>query len=208
MKILNLYSGIGGNRKLWGNDHEITAVERDENISKIYSDFFPNDQMIIGDAHEYLLNHYNEYDFIWSSPPCPSHSDIRRTGVHKGLFKAIYPEMSLYQEIILLKHFCKNLWAVENVKPYYVPLIFGKQIERHLFWSNFRLDFFDKKDKRKHRDIKEDSLVYGFDLSNYKAVKDKRKILRNCVDPELGKYILDCVINTMNNKFVLGSLFE
>ena len=27
MKILNLYAGIGGNRKLWGDEHEITAVE-------------------------------------------------------------------------------------------------------------------------------------------------------------------------------------
>ena len=27
MKILNLYSGIGGNRKLWGDEHEVTAVE-------------------------------------------------------------------------------------------------------------------------------------------------------------------------------------
>lgn len=31
MKILNLYAGIGGNRKLWGDDHEVTVVE---NISK------------------------------------------------------------------------------------------------------------------------------------------------------------------------------
>lgn len=27
MKILNLYCGIGGNRKSWGKDHDITAVE-------------------------------------------------------------------------------------------------------------------------------------------------------------------------------------
>ena len=27
LKILNLYAGIGGNRKLWGNEHDITAVE-------------------------------------------------------------------------------------------------------------------------------------------------------------------------------------
>lgn len=26
MKILNLYAGIGGNRELWGNEHEITGV--------------------------------------------------------------------------------------------------------------------------------------------------------------------------------------
>ncbi len=27
MNILNLYAGIGGNRKLWGSTHKITAVE-------------------------------------------------------------------------------------------------------------------------------------------------------------------------------------
>ena len=27
MRILNLYAGIGGNRKLWGEEHEVTAVE-------------------------------------------------------------------------------------------------------------------------------------------------------------------------------------
>jgi DNA (cytosine-5)-methyltransferase 1 len=35
MKILNLYAGIGGNRKLWGNTHSITAVEFDEEIAKL-----------------------------------------------------------------------------------------------------------------------------------------------------------------------------
>lgn len=35
MKILNLYAGIGGNRKLWGNEHEITAVELDPDIAAI-----------------------------------------------------------------------------------------------------------------------------------------------------------------------------
>lgn len=29
MKILNLYSGIGGNRKLWGNSHSITAKTKE-----------------------------------------------------------------------------------------------------------------------------------------------------------------------------------
>ena len=40
MKILNLYSGIGGNRKLW-EGHDITAVRSDPDIAKIYNDFFP-----------------------------------------------------------------------------------------------------------------------------------------------------------------------
>ena len=42
MEILNLYAGIGGNRKLWGDDHEITAVEYKQEIADIYKDFFPN----------------------------------------------------------------------------------------------------------------------------------------------------------------------
>jgi DNA (cytosine-5)-methyltransferase 1 len=60
MKILNLYCCIGGNRKLWGDNHEITGVENDPAIAKIYQDFFPKDRVIIADAHKYLENirHY------------------------------------------------------------------------------------------------------------------------------------------------------
>ena len=36
LKILNLYCGIGGNRKLWGNKYNITAIENDPEIVKIY----------------------------------------------------------------------------------------------------------------------------------------------------------------------------
>ena len=78
MKILNLYAGIGGNRKLWGDKHEVTAVEIDPEIAKIYQDFFPKDKVVVGDAHQFLLEHYKEFDFIWSSPPCPTHSRLRK----------------------------------------------------------------------------------------------------------------------------------
>jgi len=77
MKILNLYCGIGGNRKLW-QGHEITAVENNEQIAKIYQDYFPDDKVVVGDAHQYLLEHFEEFDFIWSSPPCPTHSQLGR----------------------------------------------------------------------------------------------------------------------------------
>ncbi len=194
MKILNLYAGIGGNRKLWGNDHEITAVENVAKIAKIYQDFFPNDKVVIADAHQYLLEHYKEFDFIWSSPPCPTHSDIRRCGVHAGRYEALYPDMTLYQEIILLKHFGKGNWVVENVKPYYDLLIPGKQINRHIFWSNFEIPNINIQDARRHENITGTSIVYGFDLKNYEF-NDKRKLLRNMVNPEVGKYILECSQN-------------
>lgn len=72
MKVLNLYCGIGGNRRQWENV-EVTAVEHNESIAAIYKDLFPNDIVIVADAHQYLLDHYSEFDFIWASPPCPTH---------------------------------------------------------------------------------------------------------------------------------------
>ena len=122
MNILNLYAGIGGNRKLWGNEHNITAVEYDEKIANVYKELYPKDTVIVDDAHEYLLKHYKEFDFIWSSPPCVTHSKLILGNINKpNCFH--YPDMKLYQEIILLKTFCKTKWVIENVKPYYTPLI-------------------------------------------------------------------------------------
>src|SRR3990167_10912789 len=78
VKILNLYAGIGGNRRLWGDKHEITAIEYKPEIAKIYQDFFPNDKVIVADAHQYLLENFWKYDFIWSSPPCQTHSIMNK----------------------------------------------------------------------------------------------------------------------------------
>jgi len=168
MKILNLYAGIGGNRKLWGNNHEITAVEYDPEIAKIYNDFFPQDKIIVDDAHQYLLKNYKYYDFIWSSPPCPTHSKIRQCGVYSGQYDAKYPEMDLYQQIILLKYFNKGFYVIENVIPYYKPLIPPSiELHRHYFWSNFPIEKKYFKDDRKHNDIKTNDSIYGFELKNY-----------------------------------------
>lgn len=193
MKILNLYAGIGGNRKLWGDEHEITAVEWIPEIAEVYKDLFPGDNVIVGDAHQYLLDHYKEFDFIWSSPPCPTHSDIRRCGVHAGQYEALYPEMSLYQEIILLKHFNKCDWIIENVKPYYEPLIKPDGIiNRHYFWSNIEIGKINIPDDRLHSNIQGSSTIYDFNLGKYN-IKDKRKILRNLVNPKVGEYLLNKV---------------
>ena len=125
MKILNLYAGIGGNRKLWGDSHDITAVEYKPEIAKIYQDFFPNDKVIIADAHQYLLEHFQEYDFIWSSPPCPTHSQVRFIATYgkdgKIRQKPVYPDMALYQEILLLTNYFRGKWCVENVIAFYPP---------------------------------------------------------------------------------------
>lgn len=197
MKVLNLYSGIGGNRKLWGGDIEVTAVEWCKDTADVYMSYFPDDKMIVGDAHQYLLENYMNFDFIWSSPPCPTHSDIRRCAVHAGHYDALYPEMGLYQEIILLRNFAPlhTKWIVENVRPYYDPLIVpDKRLHRHLYWCNFRIGNYEVNNERRHMDITSYSSVYGFDIRD-SNIKDKRKALRNMVDPELGKYIFDCAMN-------------
>lgn len=135
MNILNLYAGIGGNRKLWGNEHNITAVEYDEKIANVYKELYPKDTVIIGDAHEYLRKHFREFDFIWASPPCPTHSVLQMTRYYDENLK--YPDMKLYQEIILLQSFFKGKYVIENVKPYYKPLINPTfSIDRHYFWSS------------------------------------------------------------------------
>ena len=143
MKILNLYCGIGGNRELWGNEHEITAVEIEKSIADKYALKFPNDNIIVGDAHEYLLDHYKEFDFIWTSPPCQTHS---RTNYFTQAIRkrAKYPDMKLYQEIIFLSSFFKGLYCVENVKSYYKPMIEPKEIGRHFIWSNFNIPKIDQ----------------------------------------------------------------
>jgi len=194
MKILNLYSGIGGNRKLWDKSHQITAVEFDPKIAEIYQDFFPQDKVIVADAHEYLLHNFANYDFIWSSPPCPSHSDIRRCGVHKGQNKPIYAEMSLYQEIILLQNFYKGGYCVENVVPYYKPLILAQKRDRHLFWANFAISEMPLEPPKMQGTNEQRAQITGFDLSKYKGV-DKRKLQRNCVMPMVGKRVLECYLN-------------
>lgn len=199
MKILNLYAGIGGNRKFWGNTHEITAVEINKSIAVCYKDLYPDDHVIVGDAHQYLLNHYHEFDFIWSSPPCQTHSRLRTCSVYCGKAKAVYPDMKLYQEIILLKMFAKCDWVVENVIPYYKPLIQPSfTIQRHHFWSNkfiFASNF--KMDAIENGTNKERMNALDVDLSKYEFEGiNKRQILRNCMQPELGAYIFEQITGT------------
>ena len=192
LKILNLYCGIGGNRKNWGDEHEITAVENVQDIADVYQNFFPNDKVIVGDAHDFLLNNYDKFDFIWSSPPCQTHSSFRQNiGVRYRGVEAVYPDMKLYQEILFLQANFKGKWVVENVKPYYKPLIEPtKELQRHLFWSNFEIaDREFKKDKIRSAQIPDLQELHGFDLKDWK-LKNKRQVLRNCVYPELGLHIL------------------
>ena len=177
MKVLNLYAGIGGNRQLW-EDVEVAAVENNPEIAQIYSDLYPEDEIIIGDAHNYLLENYNKYDFIWSSPPCQTHSQIRyNLGVKNRGTKAVYPDMKLYEEILFLKWYFKGDWVVENTRSFYDPLIPPRFIGSHYFWSNFYIQDI-KTDNRNHRDGNVESLQERkqIDLSSYDIINQSKVI--------------------------------
>jgi DNA (cytosine-5)-methyltransferase 1 len=204
MKILNLYACLGGNRYKWGDEHEITAIELDPELARMYQERFPNDTVIVADAHQYLLDHYQEYDFIWTSPPCPTHSKMRLTNTGEGerKSKATYCDMKLYEEILLLDNFFKGKYCVENVIPFYEPLIKAKKRGRHLYWTNFNLpsDLGDRKASNfinAKRSILEE--FHKIDLSSYKGTQRTDKIARNLVDYEAGKTILDTAMGVINN---------
>jgi len=209
MKILNLYACLGGNRYKWDDvtDVDVTAVEWDEELAKLYQERFPKDKVVVADAHKYLLEHYKEFDFIWSSPPCPSHSRINISQYTRKSWTARYPEMSLYQEIIFLKHFYKGKYVVENVVPYYDPLIPALKRQRHLYWTNFNLP--NILSERKNPDLSRTkklisalSKFHNYDFNKYKGKQLKNKIARNLVDYEAGKTILETAIGIIKKQNV------
>lgn len=200
MKILNLYACLGGNRYKWNevkNDIEVTAVELDTEAARLYQERFPDDKVIVADAHQYLLDHYKEFDFIWSSPPCPTHSRARFA--RRETTDVAYPDLKLYEEIIFLEKWYKKKYVVENVIPYYEPLIPAKKRGRHLYWTNFNLP----------NDLKErDSSImegadevtkwckfHNYDFKKYKGKQRTDKMARNLVDYEAGKTIFETALN-------------
>jgi len=201
IKILNLYACLGGNRYKWDEvaHIEVTAVELDSEAAKLYQERFPNDTVIVADAHQYLLDHYKEFDFIWSSPPCPSHSRINVSQYTRDSWKPRFPDMKLYEEIIFLDTYFKGKYVVENVIPYYKPLIAAKERNRHLYWTNFNLPNIVS--NRKNPDlsrtknlVKELSIFHDYDFTKYKGEQSRRKMARNLVDYEAGKTILETVV--------------
>lgn len=192
MRILNLYAGIGGNRALWGAEHTITAIENVHHIANVYRELWPNDTVIETDAHEYLLRHHKEFEFIWSSPPCPTHSRLQIP--QNAIGNVRYPDMALYQEIILLQNFSHIPWVIENVIGYYDPLIPPtRELQRHYFWTNFYLaKFYNPKGSFDvvRNNIKRLEDYHGIKLPN--GSKEARKLLRNAVMPELGLHVFNC----------------
>jgi DNA (cytosine-5)-methyltransferase 1 len=214
IKVLNLYACLGGNRYKWDEvaeqaqiDIEVTAVELDPEAARLYQERFPNDIVIVADAHQYLLDHYKEFDFIWSSPPCPSHSRARywNSSNYNNTTLPIYPDMKLYEEILFLQHYYKHgKFVVENVIPYYEPLIPAQKRGRHLFWTNFNLPkiLSERKINIVETEDEMQKLInfHDYDFRKYKGEQFIYKMARNLVDYEAGKTIFEIALGIVNKK--------
>jgi DNA (cytosine-5)-methyltransferase 1 len=194
IKVLNLCAGLGGNRQKWA-DCEVTAVEYDPKIAAVYKKLYPNDTVIVGDAFQYLLDHHQEFDFVWSSPPCQGNSRMIRSGKNR---KPRYPDLRLYEQVIFLEFNFKGKYVIENVKPYYKPLMPARVMGRHLFWSNFEWTdievkqpkgFINKTNVKGKEALQEWLGIHYEGNIYYEGNHCPAQILRNCVHPLVGEHI-------------------
>jgi DNA (cytosine-5)-methyltransferase 1 len=221
-KVLNLYACLGGNRYKWdevaaeaGIELEVTAVELDPELARLYQERFPNDKVIVADAHAYLLDHYKEFYFIWSSPPCTTHSKMKLNQAKgTGNHLPIFPDMKLYAEILFLKHYFHGKYCVENVIPYYEPLIPAQKRGRHLYWTNFKLpnDLGGEVPKSSWNQPGLSNLERYHEITdlliNYKAEKRKDSMINNLVDYKAGRTIFETALNiTRANNVKQNCLF-
>lgn len=207
IKVLNLYAGVGGNRWLWPASLEITAVEKNPKVAAEYKRNFPQDNLIIGDAHYFLLKNYQKFNIIWSSPPCQSHTKMVYVIENKK-----YPDLGLYQEILFLASLFKGRYVVENVRPYYQPLVPAQfEICRHLFWTNvpllndvilprFAAQFYGRNKgiiKMKRDDLCAWLGMTAGDEKIYLPGKSSAQVYRNCVHPQLGLSVMNDILRSM-----------
>ena len=113
--------------------------------------------------------------------------------------------MMLYQEIIFLQHYFEGKYCVENVIPYYEPLIPARKRGRHLYWTNFNLpNNIAERSMTGVIGVANDELnklceFHNIDVSSYKGEQRKTKIARNLVDFEVGKTILETALNVISS---------
>jgi DNA (cytosine-5)-methyltransferase 1 len=202
MKILIGCAGIGGESELWDDvKNEITHVELDPKIAAVISDRKPRREVIAGDAYKYLLEHFKEFDFIWFSPSCQANSRMIRSGKNR---RPRYPDLRLYELKIFLDYNFEGSYVIENVIPYYQPVIEATaKIGRHLFWANFPIkesftasqpkNFIMLGTSKGAEELKKWLGISYIGNIYYNGNHDPCQILRNCVHPLMGKHVFDCL---------------
>jgi DNA (cytosine-5)-methyltransferase 1 len=209
MKILNLYAGIGANRHLW-TDHSITNVEINAQCCAHLSSTYRDDTVVNEDAVEFLLANYNDFDFIWLSPPCQSHTKLTHS-FNKRCPRL--PDFTLYAIHTFLSSFHKGLFVIENVIPYYKPLIApSASIGRHALWANFTIPFLKFNNPKGFASMSTESdfqsLVSWLGIPRPPHIYPGKahnpcQLLRNATHPAIGNHILNAAIAHHNYPLTL-----
>lgn len=189
MKVLNAYAGIGGNRHLWPASWKITAIELDERVAAEYARRYPDDTVLVEDAHAFVMDRAAEFEAVWTSPPCPTHSRLAKT-VAARTGAALEPDPRLWEEVEFLREL-GGRYVVENVHTYYAPPIAPDVVTaRHYYWTNNPPAMLTAlhgtgilcPDTR----MAEYAEAYGLPPIPHRALRDSRKAMRNAVVPHEG----------------------
>ena len=99
----------------------------------------------------------------------------------------------------------KGGFVIENVIPYYTPLIPAQKRHRHLYWTNFKLP--SKLSDRKapqigagDNEVSKWCKFHDYNFRQYKGEQPVQKMARNLVDYEAGRTILETYLGIKRSK--------
>ena len=176
---------------MWPDSWRVTAVEIDERVAAEYARRYPYDDVAVGDAHAFVISRAHEFDAVWTSPPCPTHS---RLAVNVAKRKGVEPEPDprLWCEV---EHLQKlgGRYVVENVHTYYDPPIAPDVVtRRHYYWTSGAPGLLTWEHplpvSGRMTGLTADAIAESYGLPKLPAgsVPDRRQAMRNAVTPREG----------------------
>jgi len=139
MRMLDLYSGLGGASQAFVNDDQwsVHRIEKSRLMAEV-------EFTTIQDAMK-VKPELNQYDLIWASPPCRDFSDACDSpkSVARRERQSYEPDMSLLLKAIdIIETVKPKWWVIENVRgaqEYFTPLIGSvrQKVGPFYLWGKF-----------------------------------------------------------------------